>query len=541
VRWFVNLSTRTKLFVSFGLMVGFLAATMLVALRSIDRIQASQRTLFDDDFTVAMELAELRNQLTRQRSQLLEMSLTTDLKAQEAIERDIRDRAGAIDVRLAAMSAAKGCDPRLLAELTTILRESRQARNTEFALIYEGKLDQARQLTLGAQDERFDRIHQLCTLLESNAKERARAGVVESQRRADDTLRVFQTIGGTVLGLAVVLAWSLSRITAHPLKRISDAAERVASGDLTVSLPVERRADEVGRLGRTFGKMVESLRGITTELSEGVGVLAASASQIVASSTQLASGSAQTATAVGETTTTVEEVRQTAQVATQKAKYVSDSAQNASTIAQTGRKNTEATGEGMGRIREQMDSIAQSMMRLSEQTQAIGQIITTVDDLAQQSNLLAVNASIEAAKAGEQGRGFAVVAQEVKSLAEQSKAATTQVRTILNDIQKATGAAVMATEQGAKAVEAGGRQSVQAGESILALANSVAEAAQAATQIAASSQQQLIGMDQVAVAMESIKQASNQNVDSAKQLEQAAHNLDGLGRRLRELIAKFEV
>src|SRR5438128_3440680 len=115
----------------------------------------------------------------------------------------------------------------------------------------------------------------------------------------------------------------------------------------------------------------------------------------------------------------------------------------------------------MARSREQMNSIAQIMVRLSEQNQAIGQIIATVDDLAQQSNLLAVNASIEAAKAGEEGKGFSVVAQEVKSLAEQSRQATTQVRAILSDIQKATSAAVMATEQGGKVVEAGVAQSGQ--------------------------------------------------------------------------------
>src|SRR5438128_9984713 len=112
----------------------------------------------------------------------------------------------------------------------------------------------------------------------------------------------------------------------------------------------------------------------------------------------------------------------------------------------------------MARSREQMNSIAQIMVRLSEQNQAIGQIIASVDDLAQQSNLLAVNASIEAAKAGDQGKGFGVVANEVKSLAEQSRQATTRVRNILSDIQKATGAAVMATEQGSKSVESGLQQ-----------------------------------------------------------------------------------
>lgn len=180
-------------------------------------------------------------------------------------------------------------------------------------------------------------------------------------------------------------------------------------------------------------------------------------------------------------------------------------------------------------------------MRLSEQSQAIGEIIATVNDLAEQSNLLAVNAAIEAARAGEQGKGFAVVAQEVKSLAEQSKHATAQVRTILGDIQKATSAAVLATEQGNKAVEAGVKQSAEAGESIRLLTDSVTEGAQAAVQIAASSQQQMVGMDQVALAMENIKQASIQNVSGTKQAEAAAESLHELGQKLKQLAEQYKV
>ncbi|MFA7300262.1 MAG: methyl-accepting chemotaxis protein, partial [Sideroxydans sp.] len=133
-------------------------------------------------------------------------------------------------------------------------------------------------------------------------------------------------------------------------------------------------------------------------------------------------------------------------------------------------------------------------------------------------------------------KGFAVVAQEVKSLAEQSKQATAQVRTILGDIQKATGTAVLATEQGNKAVQAGVKQTGETGEAIRLLADSVAEAAQAATQIAASSQQQMVGMDQVAQAMENIKQASVQNVSGTKQAEVAAQSLHELGQKLSDMI-----
>jgi methyl-accepting chemotaxis protein len=282
-------------------------------------------------------------------------------------------------------------------------------------------------------------------------------------------------------------------------------------------------------------------RAITRQLGETIAQLSSSAAEILATTTQVASGAAETATAVSETTATVEEVKQTAQVASQKARYVSDSAQKVAQVSQAGRKSVEDAIAGMHRIQEQMESIAESIVRLSEQSQAIGEIIATVNDLAEQSNVLAVNAAIEATRAGEQGKGFGVVAQEVKSLAEQSKQATAQVRAILGDIQKATSAAVLATEQGHKAVEAGVKQSAEASDAISQLTESVNEAAQAATQIAASSQQQMVGMDQVALAMDNIKQASTQNVAGTRQAEVAAQSLHELGVKLKLLAEQYRV
>jgi methyl-accepting chemotaxis protein len=282
-------------------------------------------------------------------------------------------------------------------------------------------------------------------------------------------------------------------------------------------------------------------RSVTRQLREAIGQLASSSSEILATTTQVASGASETATAVSETTVTVEEVKQTAQVASQKARYVAESAQKVAQVSQAGLRSVEEAIAGMGRIEAQMSAVGESIVRLSEQGQAIGEIIATVGDLAEQSNLLAVNAAIEAARAGEQGKGFAVVAQEVKSLAEQSRQATAQVRAILGDIQKATAAAVLATEQGSKAVEAGVRQSGEAGETIRQLSESVADAAQAATQIAASSQQQIVGMDQVALAMDNIKQASLQNVAGTRQAETAAHDLHELGRALGAMVGSAKV
>ena len=322
------------------------------------------------------------------------------------------------------------------------------------------------------------------------------------------------------------------------LKDMAGMAQKIAAG---ISPRGSYALSEADVLGKAFAEMATNLRLMTRELREGIGMLGTSASEILATTTQIASGAAQTATGVSETTTTVEEVKQTAQVASQKAKSVLEGAQRSVQISQTGRKSVEETLAGMNRIREQMEFIAGSIVRLSEQSQAIGEIIATVNDLAEQSNLLAVNAAIEAAKAGEQGKGFAVVAQEVKSLAEQSKQATAQVRGILGEVQKATSAAVMATEQGSKVVEAGVKQSGEVSEAIRQLSESIAEAAQASTQIAASSQQQVVGMDQVAQAMESIKLASAQNVAGTKQAEAAARQLHELGEKLKLLVARYRL
>lgn len=295
----------------------------------------------------------------------------------------------------------------------------------------------------------------------------------------------------------------------------------------------------VSLLAIVFGLWIGIALGrlITRQLRESVAQLSSSSAEILATTTQVASGAAETAAAVSETTATVEEVKQTAQLASQKAKHVSDSAQKASSVSQAGRESVNQTIQGMHHIQEQMEAVAGSILQLSEQGHAIGEIIATVNDLAEQSNLLSVNAAIEAARAGEQGKGFGVVAHEIKSLAEQSRQATSQVRRILGDIQKATHAAVLATEQGSKAVAAGVKQSTETGEAIHLLSTSIGEAAQAATQISVSSQQQMVGMDQIVQAMGSIRQASEQNVAGTRQAEAAAQGLYEMGSRLSAMIS----
>jgi methyl-accepting chemotaxis protein len=542
MKWFLDLKTRNKLILGFGLVIVFLASVIASAYWGITSIQVSQRSLYQEKFANAVDLLNLRSDENGVRAALLSMMVDTSNDAREAWHQDIRQRSKDIEDTTRSLLDRNRKDQRLfdrLEELKTVREDFAQARDRQIIpLIYAGKREQAQVLVQGIQQERHSKIRTIARDLGDEAVEQARSAVATSEQLSARAVNLFMVIGIVALLFGLAMVTFLNRIIAVPLRTVSGMASQIAGGDLTVNVTGDDRADEVGDLLRAFREMVTKLRQTTRDLHEGVGVLSSSASEILATTTQVASGAAETDVAVSETTATVEEVKQTAQVASQKARQVSDSAQKVSQVSQAGRKSVEDAIAGMRRIQEQMESIADSIVRLSEQSQAIGEIITTVNDLAEQSNVLAVNAAIEANKAGEQGKGFVIVAQEVKSLAEQSKQATAQVRALLGDIQKATSSAVLATEQGHKAVEAGVKQSAEASDAIRQLAESVSEAAQAATQIAASSQQQMVGMDQVAQAMDNIKQTSTQNVAGTRQAEAAAQGLHDLGVKLGAVIGR---
>jgi methyl-accepting chemotaxis protein len=315
-------------------------------------------------------------------------------------------------------------------------------------------------------------------------------------------------------------------------------AKNISEGNLIID--VQPLSDQ-DIMGLSFQTMIAKLRVQLKNISEGVNVLGSSSSEIMAAVTQLASTSAEIATSVGETTITVEEVKQTAVVSNNKAKAVTENSIKAADISKDGMKAIGNTIEGMNKIRVQMNAIAGMVVKLSEQSQIIGDITATVNGLAEQSNLLAVNAAIEAAKAGEQGKGFSVVAQEIKLLANRSKEATSQVRGILRDVQKSISSVVMATEEGGKTVEEGLKLTYLSGESIKMLSDSVVDAANAAIQIAASSQQQLEGMDQVVVAMENIREASMQAATSTQQSVESITELQKVGENLDALMKQYKL
>ncbi len=332
----------------------------------------------------------------------------------------------------------------------------------------------------------------------------------------------------------------------EPLHEAMRVSQEFASGNFSARMNdnLDVKGDFVefkNALNEIGIELSRMMKMINEELFESVNVLSAASSEILSVTAELSSGTAQTATSVNETSATVEEVRKTTEITNTKARNVSDKSVAVSQVALTGQESVDEILAGMTHIQQQMESIAGSVVKLSEQSQAIGEIIATVTDIAEQSNLLAVNASIEAAKAGEYGRGFGVVAQEIKSLAEQSKLATTHIRTILTDIQRGISSTVISTEQGTKTVATGLKLSNEARDAIATLAQNINEAVKAAVQITASSQEQVVGMDQISSAMESIRMAAQNNLEVTRQVEKTAKDLHDLGITLKQITERFKL
>jgi len=225
----------------------------------------------------------------------------------------------------------------------------------------------------------------------------------------------------------------------------------------------------------------------------------------------------------------------------EKAKQVTATAEAVSIANTSSVDAVQKANQSVEAIHEQAEAVAQNIVGLSDKTQMVGDILATVNDIAEQSHLLALNAAIEAAAAGEHGRSFSVVAGEIKNLADQSKAATVQVKTILGDIEKEINTAVMLTEEAVKRVDLGRHQADVAASAIRSMTANIDQSVQAFQQIVAGTNQQQIGFENVMRALKDMSRANEQTAIGTRQTENAAANLTDIGLQLRTVTEAYRL
>lgn len=346
-------------------------------------------------------------------------------------------------------------------------------------------------------------------------------------------------IGTALVALVLSLAgFMLYRSITRPLAAFRQFVLLVGDGDLTQRAIVSS-SDEMGDLAQSLNRMVENLKNVANGTRDVAQQLNDATVEILASTRQQSASTTEQAAAVQQTNTTMQELSQSGVQISERAKQVAGIAEATRTASSAGMEAVQNSTRTMETIREQAEAVAENIVMLSERTQAVGDIIASVNDIAEQSHLLSLNAAIEAAAAGEHGRTFSVVAAEIKNLADRSKEATVQVRSILGQIQKGINSSVMLTEEAVRRVESGKHQSDTAARTIRELTESVDQSVQAFQQIVAGTNQQQIGFEQVALAIRDIGGASQQTASSVRQLEGASAHLTTLAKQLRTAMERY--
>jgi methyl-accepting chemotaxis protein len=430
-------------------------------------------------------------------------------------------------------------DPAALAQL----EQARQQWRDEVRPALESAMASA-PLSRAALDELDPEIRAFAARLDGLISRIEQAGLTRLQRS-----QLLQ-FGFSALALLLLLhVLRVGRRLARRTRALAVLAEKVSAGDLAQKASVEG-SDELAVLGDSFNAMTERLAGmidnergsrerleaLLATISETAQHLSSSAAEILAGTTQQVEGMREQSSAVAQTVTSVDEVLQTSEQAAQRAQQVAAAYDNAVKISNEGRRALDDTVQVMNAVSARTETIAADILSLAENSLEIGEIVSVVAEIADQTNLLALNAAIEASRAGEHGRGFNVVASEIRTLADQSKSATTRVRRILMEIQKSTNSAVIGAEDGSKSVSRALETVSEAGETIRQLEAIVADSARSVAQIAASAGQQRAGMKQIHEAMHYIEQTSSQNLSAIRQAEEAAKDLNELGSRLKEML-----
>jgi methyl-accepting chemotaxis protein len=349
---------------------------------------------------------------------------------------------------------------------------------------------------------------------------------------ADAAIKVVLTnVGKAFMDEARAIVAEADREERDLLKQRSDEAQ--ASAEMTMSIILWG-----GLLGTLAVCLIGFLitRSLSEQIGSAVGQVRSSSAELQAAANQQASGAKEQATAMTEISTTISELLATSRQIAESAQRVAHNAEETANAARSGHGTVDMTHESISSIRRQVDQIVSHMLELGKKSQEIGAVLDIVSELAEQTNILAINATIEAAGAGDAGKRFAVVAEEIRNLADRVGGSTKEVRALIEDVRSAVNTTVMATETGSKAVDAGSRQFGDLASAFKAIANLVGTTTDAAREIELSTKQQSTAVEQVNVAVANVTQASMETETSATQTLQTVSAMAVLSTDLLRII-----
>lgn len=535
---------RTRLVLLVCMLATLLAVTGITGLHGMSGSNERLKAVYENQTLPLVELGSALDSMHRIRVHVLAAALFADKR--EVVEEQLR-HIPELDAAIGTARSAVLALPLTAEEKATVMRIDDgwngyvAVRNQVMEAIRSGDRDRASAImqATGAGEKYNEAVRSLRRLMDLKA---AATGMQFGQAAlAYDELRratVAVIVAGLLAGM-VVAAWIIRSIT-RPLREAVAVAERIAAGNLRGALPAAGR-DEIGQLLGAVASMqsalattVAAIRASSAELNGAAGVLSAASCQVAASSSEQSSAAAAVAAAIEQMTVSIDQV--------------AASASEAENISRQAGNLADEGGEVIHGAVGEMSSIAQTVSRssqliaaLEQQSGAISAIVDVIREIADQTNLLALNAAIEAARAGEQGRGFAVVADEVRKLSERTGQSTREIAEMIASIQDGTRSAVASMETGVRQVGHGVTLANQAGESITGIKRSAAGVVHAVCEISRALKEQSAASNEVAVNVARITEMTEENTAATRGTAEAARRLAELAGALELAVGHFSV
>ncbi|KAA9022014.1 methyl-accepting chemotaxis protein [Niallia endozanthoxylica] len=562
----MKMTVGKKLFAGFFGVLIILAATVVISYIELKSVDNNYSELIDDKATKLILIKELDLAIKKEQVGLRGFMILGDDTAlnsfNEAYEQ-YQETSKILD-SIITHPTAKG----MLQELNQIQQEYYQFSEVVFQLKEDETGEYANLISTQGREivKRFDQKIQEFTEYQQRLLDN---GNKETTAAVQSSMNIVLVLGIIAMAVGVMIAVYIGRMISKPVVAIAEAVEKMASGDLTTEEIKVRNKDEIGDLAHSFNQMTISLREMIRQVGSNAEQVAASAQQLTASAEQtsqatehIASAMQEVAVGVDNQVQSVEETSQTIsemsigiQQVANHAHSVSSSAIDASEKALEGGQAIKSAVEQMNSINQTVNGLSEVIGGLGERSKEIGQIIGAITDIAAQTNLLALNAAIEAARAGEHGRGFAVVADEVRKLAEQSAGSAQKISQLISAIQGETNKAVESMDVAAKEVFLGIGIVNTAGQSFRQIEGSINEVTIQIQEISSAVQEMAAGSEQIVQSMQFITEVSEstssgtQGVSAAteeqlaamEEISSSANALSTMAVDLQMLIGKFKI
>ncbi len=408
------------------------------------------------------------------------------------------------------------------------------------AAIEAGDYDQAVEVTLKKINPLAKEAIGLADELVKTEYSQAAANYAKAEADYHRSVAITVTLLVVTIVLAALISLFIIRGITRSSRALAIAADRMANGDLTARIDGIAH-DEMGQIGQAFNAMADSFGSLIAQVAQTSTRVATAASQVYSTSEQMATGAEQVASQAGTVATAGEEMSATSGDIAQNCSMAAEASQQANQKATSGAEVVESTVTIMNQIADRVKATAVTIESLGTRSDQIGEIIGTIEDIADQTNLLALNAAIEAARAGEQGRGFAVVADEVRALAERTTRATREIGDMIKSIQSETRTAVGAMEEGVHKVEEGREEAARSGEAIQSILQQINEVTMQINQIATAAEEQTATTSEISSNMLQITDVVQQTARGAHESAQAASQLNQVAEELQSLVGRFRL